>query len=913
MIQTTALTSRLSAVLTLVLCAAPAGAQDVAYEKYQLDNGMTVILHEDHALPQVNVNIWYRVGAKDELAGRSGFAHLFEHLMFMGTERVPGAQFDLIMEAGGGFNNATTSLDRTNYFDNGPSELLSSLLWLEADRLEALGANMTQDKLDKQREVVRNERRQNYENRPYGSAYLESAKLLFPAGHPYHIPVIGTHADLEAATVEDVQRFFATYYVPNNASLVVAGDFDPEVVKPLIQKLFGSLARGREVEHVHADPGRLERDVHAELSDEVQFAQTTLYWHSPPFFAPGDAEMDLIGAILSDGISSRLYQALVVEQELAVEVDAFQESRMLGSTFAISALAKPEASLADVERVIDEVLKSFIESGPTAAELERRQAKMEASTLLSLQSIQSKADRLNLYELHFGEPNAFARDLDRYRGATREGLQKYAREVLGDAHRATLHVLPATDASLASNPRDERPAPLAEGAFNLPQPEGFELPGGVPVQFWRREELPLVEVGVLLPVGSASDPADKGGLAYLTAAMLDEGAGERGAVAFADDLERLGASLAISVDQEWTELRLTALRRNFDASLALLGDALLRPTFDEKEWQRVHELHVSGLRQDRDSPTTVARNVAMRAFFGDAHAYGRPIGGTPDSASGIKQGDALGFFVDRYGPKGAKLLVAGDLTRDEAEAVLGSVFGEWKGLLEPRGEAEGTAFAAAQRTGFRALIVDRPGAVQTVIRFMLPAPEFTSPARPAHQLVATVLGGTFTSRLNQNLREDKGYTYGARSSHVFGPSASYLVASSSVRADVTGASLREFLAEFARLRTGDVAGEEAGKARASFRLRTIQRFAGLSGILDAGGERLQHGLAFNSLATDLEAVARLGQDDLNALTSEAVPLEHGVLVLVGDEEKIRTQIDGLGLPELERVDVGGEPLAQPGD
>ncbi|MCA9253081.1 MAG: insulinase family protein, partial [Phycisphaerales bacterium] len=358
-----------SACLVLALTALPARAQNVAYEKYVLDNGMTVILHEDHSLPAACINLWYRVGSKDEAVGRSGFAHLFEHLMFMGTRRVPDGDFDTLMESGGGWNNATTSEDRTNYFSMGPAELLPTLLWLDADRLEDLGKEMTLEKLDKQRAVVRNERRQSVENVPYGKANHAIYQIMFPEGHPYHGTVIGSHEDLESATVDDVKNFFATYYVPSNASLVVAGDFDPNEIKPLVNRLFGTLPRGSEVIHAEAKPVQMKASKTLTYTDNVQNARTHLVYHSPARFQPGDAEMDLAAEILASGISSRLYQELIYKNDLATDVSAYQASSLLGSLFFIEATAKPGVELQAIEDVIDQTVATFLKDGPTNDEL----------------------------------------------------------------------------------------------------------------------------------------------------------------------------------------------------------------------------------------------------------------------------------------------------------------------------------------------------------------------------------------------------------------------------------------------------------------------------------------------------------------------------------------------------------------
>lgn len=881
-------------------------AQSVAYEKYELPNGLTVILHEDHSLPVACVNIWYYVASKDEPAGRSGFAHLFEHLMFMGTHRVPGSDFDNLMEAGGGWNNASTSEDRTNYFDMGPAELLPTLLWLEADRLEALGQAMTQEKLDKQRAVVRNERRQSYENAPYGKSELRVHELMFPEGHPYHIPVIGTHEDLAAATVDDVKNFFSTYYLPSNASLVVAGDFDPAHIKPLIESLFGSLPRGSDVVHPTADPVKLAGVVRLTETDTVQFARTSMVYHSPPFFADGDAEMDLAAAVLSSGISSRLYQKLVYENEFAVDVSAYQSSMLLGSLFYITATAKPGVSLDTIEAAIDEAVAEFVANGPTTEELERQKARLEYGTLSRLQSILAKADRLNQYQFFFNEPNSFQRDLDRYRSATPTTVQTWARNVLTQDARLILRVIPEIRADDAGG-RNERPPPAESKAFTPLTPTTFTLSNGITVHHWQRTEMPLVAMTMNLRTGSTCDPAGKSGLASLTANMLDEGAGGRTAIEFSDALNLLGARFRANVGLESTSVDLSMLAKNFEQALELYADAVLRPRFDDKEWQRVHNLHLQGLIQARDRARVVAQRVAMRQFFGDDHLYSRPTVGTTDSARGLILADAKTFFKQCYRPSNVVFLVAGDLTVEHLRIQLEKRFGGWRDPSEIPGLAP-PAFPMSGDQPLRVVVVDRPDAVQTVIRFVMPAPNYADPNRPKLFLLNTILGGSFTSRLNQNLREEHGYTYGARSRFTMNPSVGYFTASSSVRTDVTGASVSEFLKEFAALRSGDVSTGEVRKAVATRRMQMIQSFQGLSGILGTAATLVRNDRPFTELGEELDAMSTVTDHDLNALVRNAVALESGLLVLVGDKKSILTQLEGIDLPTPIQLTVTGDAV-----
>jgi zinc protease len=419
----------------------------IPFTRSTLPNGMTVILHENHDVPLVVVNVSYGVGSRFEAAGRTGFAHLFEHLMFMGTRRVPTKAFDAWMEAAGGWNNAWTSNDRTDYYEVGPPSSLDLLLWMEADRLRDLGPLMTREKLDAQRDVVRNERRQTSENTPYGKVELRLPELLYPAGHPYHHPVIGSHADLEAATVDDVKAFFANHYDPANASIVVAGDFDSARTKARIEQLFGSIpSRG-----APQDPGApgfsdtkttLGGVVRETIADNVELEKVVMAWQTPKHFGPGDAELDLLSTALATGKSSRLYKALVYDQKIAQSVDAAQESGQLGSRFVIEVLARPGVSLDRIEAAVDKELAAIRKAPVSDDELVRAKNVIETGFVTRLESVRERASLLNMYQAEMKDPGFAQNDLDRYRTATKEGVRDTAAKYLVPNARVVLRVVP---------------------------------------------------------------------------------------------------------------------------------------------------------------------------------------------------------------------------------------------------------------------------------------------------------------------------------------------------------------------------------------------------------------------------------------------------------------------------------------
>ena len=882
---------------TVLLTASAASAQEVRHEKYSLLNGMTVILHEDRSLPTVAVNTWYRVGAQDEPPGRSGFAHLFEHLMFMGTKRVPGNDFDVVMETGGGANNASTDLHRTNYFSWGPSSLLPTLLWLDADRLEDMGLMMNQEKLDKQRDVVRNELRQVVENAPYGKAGEMLFKLLFPADHPYCNGVIGTHEDLEAANVANVKDFFATFYVPSNASLVVAGDFKSEEIKPLIADLFGTLPGGQPVSRKYAAPAA---DVPLRVAgvkrftsiDKVQLPKVQVTWLSARGFAAGDAELQLAAAVLASGKSSRLHKRLVVDEQLAAEVSAAQQGYPLAGIFTIDVLAMPPSDLDRIEAIIEEEVSLLAEKGPTTGELDRVKAQYELAALTQMQDLKARADRLNEYEYHWGTPDGFKRDLDRFRNADAATVKSWAKDVLRSDARAVIRVLPE-EPERAAGPRETRPSPAADGTFTLPAPERATLACGAELLTFRRVGVPLVSLAVVSRQDAWIDGGGRDGLAQLAAAMMREGAGELDAAAFDDRLQSLGATMSVSSDAETAVASMTTLSRTLEPSLTLLGEALLRPRNQEPDWTRVKGLHLESLGQESQQPGMVSARVGRRLLFGDEFFMGRTPSGTKASVEAVTLEQVRAAQRSMFDPTRSVVIVAGDVSAADAAKAIDRAFAGWSKpatTASPRGEF------APSTGGLRVAIVDRPGATQTMIRFVAPGIGIGDPSRVRRQLVNTILGGSFTSRLNQNLREDKGYTYGARSGLEMGLVAGMVSAGASVQAEVTGEAVGEFLKEFGRLAQGDFTDAEAAKARETLRHDTIGAFEDLGGIVGAVAELVAAGMPLNTTSADLAAMAKATATDLNALAPRAMPLDAGVLVLVGDRGVIVEELKGLPLP-----------------
>ena len=909
-----------TALLVLAACAAQGPAADGALRQaawddaptrapltlpattFTLPNGMRVTLHEDHSLPKVVIDTWFAVGSQDEAPGRTGFAHLFEHLMFMGTGRVPDDSFDVLMERGGGSNNASTSEDRTNYYSMGPSSLLPTLLWLDADRLEALDEHMTQEKLDLQREVVRNERRQSSENEPYGKVELLLPPALYPPGHPYHHPVIGSHEDLEAATLEDVVGFFRTYYVPGNASLVVAGDFDPAVVRPLVERTFGAIPAGPVPSPTQVSPTWLTRERRLVDVDRVEFPKLYLVWHSPASFSRGDAEMDLLAGILAGGPSTRLERRLVLEERLAQEVAAYQWSRELGSIFVVEALATPGVDLEAVKHAILEEIEELAREGPTAAELERVRAGIEASFLERMEGLLERADAMNLYLAHFGVADGFERDLQRYMTPTSADVAKYAGLVLGPG-RVDLRILP-DGARVETASLDERPADLPPTPFTPPLPRTVTLSNGWTLHALERPGSGLFAGSLLLGGGAAAEGAEQAGLESLLARVVDSGAGGKDASDFAAAVEALGASMGCAPGRTLTSFGVSGLVSRLDPTLDLFADLVLRPNLAPADFEREQALGLAAIRAREDDPGQMAGQIARALVLGKDDPLGRPLAGWEATVGGLRLEDVRAAHARRVETRGASLVFAGDLVLEDLAAELERRFGAVRPTADPV-----AALPRPAGPGGRLVLFDRPGAPQTVVQVVRQVPPQDGLERAVRSCVATVFGGTFTSRLNANLREDKGYTYGAGCRVLEEGPLALFVASTAVRTDVTGAALAELRGEFERMAAAGITQDELSKAVETLRRRLAEVAETTGGLAATYADLVGDGRPLDFLATQLaaldEVTPALANDHARAGT---YGWDAFTVVLVGDRAAIEPQLAAAGFPAPQLVDQAGQPV-----
>ena len=793
----------------------------LAYEKYTLANGLDVILSEDHRLPLVSVDLWYHVGPANEAAGRTGFAHLFEHMMFQGSKHVPSRAHFRMVEAAGGTNlNGTTDFDRTNYFESLPANQLELGLWLESDRMGYLLDTLDQARLSKQQDVVRNERRQSGEGQPYGIVEEGLFHQLFPKTHPYYADVIGSHADIQAAKLGDVKNFFKTYYAPNNASLALVGDFEPAQAKAMVEKYFGPLKRGAEVPKVAVTTPPITAERKVVIKDHVELPRVYMGWITSPYFKPGDAEADLAALILGGGTSSRLYKSLVYEKQIAQDVSASQRSLVLGSVFEIVVTARPGHTADELQKAIDDELAKLRDAGPDAKEVERAQNTWETRQLAGLEvmgGFGGVADTLNLYNHYTGNPGYLGEDLARHRRATAASVKQFAHDQLATSARAVVYgvagepdlgpnvptppapkVAPGTGEEAVNTDapwRAQAPKPGAERPITLPTPKVFTLSNGLTVLLSPGTKMPVVAASLIVKTGGDANPIEKPGLASFTSAMLTQGTATRSAPQIADDTAQLGASLNAASSKDSSNVTLQALHKNFGATLDLVADVALHPNFPAAEVERQRASRLGDLVQAQQDPGTAGTMAAEQALYGPMHAYGFIELGTTAAVKGMTRDDLQGFWQKNFVPNNAALVVSGAISEQELRSLAEKAFGAWqKGT--PGGPANATMLMP---TSARVTIVDKPGSPQTMVLVADIGAARNTPDYPSLSVMNLIFGGLFSSRLNLNLREDHGYTTAPSRRSYLRKSPGPLFLESAVRTDVTAPAVTEMLKEAKRM------------------------------------------------------------------------------------------------------------------
>jgi zinc protease len=895
----------------------------IGYERYKLSNGLEVLLHEDHKLPIVAVDIWYHVGPMKERAGRTGFAHLFEHMMFEGSKHVEGKSRDKILEGAGATDtNGTTSFDRTNYFETVPANQLETVLWLESDRMGFLLDGLDAKKLTNQRDVVRNERRQSIEGRPYGIVDEEVYHRLFPKAHPYFANVMGSHADVEAARLADLREFFTQYYAPNNATMAIAGDYDPAAIKGLIEKYFGPIPMGPAVELTSVATPPILAERRAVVTDTVRLPKVILAWLSAPALTQADADADIASATLGGGKSSRLYRELVYKQQIAQSAFCYNQSQALASIFECQMIAKlgvaPEKLEAEAEKIID----GLADSGPTPDEVERARNREETQLISGLQRLGGfggVADQLNYYNQYTGDPGFLPKDLARYDAVTPASVQKYVQSTLGKNQRVVVYGVPGkkvlndvprspedADANFKINPehapefeaaqawRSTPPKPGPEHALALPKPTVFTLANGLTVYLVERHELPIVSAQLLALAGAGENPPDRPGLAGITAALLTEGTAKRTSEEIANQAALLGAELNSSSDADSARLSLSLLSRHIDRGLELLADSAEQPAFPASELERVRANRLTGLLQQQDNPMQLAMRAGILNLYGPANPYGYDALGTAGSLRAIARDEIAAFYAGHYGPKTSLLELTGDLTPAQARKLAQEAFGKWSSTAVPAALPPPPSAPA-----LKILLVDKPGSPQTaLLAFGVGFPR-NSPDFPAARVMNTMLGGLFSSRINMNLREEHGYTYGASSSFRYYRGTGLFVAGAQVRSDVTAPAAEQLFKELEGIHSKPLTDAELRLSKDSIVRSLPGNFESAESVNGELANLWLFGLPmdyFTKLPAQIEAVTSA---DAEQAAAKHVRPQNLLVIAVGDKAKIEAGLKDLKLAPVE--------------
>ena len=888
-------------------------AVDIAYEKFVLPNGLTLVVHEDRKAPIVAVNVWYHVGSKDEKPGKTGFAHLFEHLMFQGSENYRDEYFKPFERVGATDMNGTTWLDRTNYFQNVPTTALDMALWMESDRMGHFLGVVDQKLLDEQRGVVQNEKRQG-ENEPYGKVFEALQRASFPEGHPYRWETIGSMEDLNAATLADVKEWFGKYYGAANVTVVIAGDIDAATAKAKVEKYFGHIPAGPPVARLARWTAARSESTRETMQDRVAQVRVYKVWNVPRGGTADAVLLQLGAAVLGGSAASRLDARLVHQDRIADRVSAGVMEFELASVFLIEADVKQGVEPARVEAAIAAELERLMRDGPTAAETARVQTLFAAGFVRGVERIGGfggKADVLAACQVYEGTPDCYKRDLQAAAGATPKSIQATLKRWLAQGdHTLTVEPFPRYATTPSTVDRKGGPPPVTQFPdLAFPKIQRGQLKNGMPVILAERHDVPVVHLQMMFDAGYAADQGRKLGTSSFTTGMLDEGTTSLSALAFAARAEDLGARVGAGSGLDTSSATLSALKPRLGESLDLYADMVLRPAFAPDEFKRVQSQWLARIKQEKTEPDAMALRVLPPLIYGAGHAYAMPLtgSGTEASIASLTPDDLRAFHREWLRPDNARLLVVGDTTLAEIVPLLDARFGSWQAPAGPPPRKNVAPVPLAAKA--RVFLIDKPGAEQSVIIAGLPAPSSKSPNHLEIQTMNAILGGAFTSRLNMNLREAKHWSYGAGASlpGAVGQRPYYLYAP--VQSDKTLESIKEVARE-AREYVGKnpATADELAKIKSRDVRRLPGQFETSSAVLGALSGMVLYERPDDYVQTLRARLDRQSLKDIHAMAREVLKPDSLTWVIVGDLASIEAPIRKLNLGEVKVLDADGNEV-----
>ena len=916
--------------------AAPDAEIDIPYSRYLLDNGLVVVLHEDNSDPIVHVDMTYHVGSAREEIGKSGFAHFFEHMMFQGSTNVGDDEHFKIISEAGGTMNGTTNTDRTNYFQTVPANQLEKVLWLEADRMGFLLDAVTQEKFEVQRDTVKNERGQRVDNRPYGLLYERVGEALYPEGHPYSWSTIGYVEDLDRVDVNDLKRFFLRWYGPNNAVLTIGGDIDGAQTLRWVQKYFGSIPRGPEVAMPEKPPVALAETRYISLEDNVALPLLYMAYPTVHRLHADEAPLDVLMFLVGSGKTSLLYKNLVKNQ-LAVNAGATHYCGELACTFALSALPNPAAgkTLADLEAIARQTLAELTTRGVTDDDLERAKMNIVSQMIYGLESVAGKVSQLAAYQTFTGRANYIGEDVARYQNVTKEDVMRVYRQYIAEQPAVVMSIVPqgqldqrasedtwqrperelpeyppVDPAALAYRPasddfdRSEVPPAGGNPAVTLPAIWRGELANGVRVLGARNLETPTTAIALRLEVGQRHESLEQLGLASMTAAMLNEATERSTNEELSDRLQKLGASIAFGASDNVTVANVRSLTRNLDHTLAILAEKLLQPKFDAEDFARLQAQTLQAIETGKKEAAVTASDVYQQLLFGQDNPIAYRDIGTAATVAALVVGDTRAFYDAHYSPTAASVVVVSDLPQAEMLEKL-AVLAKWSGETVPAAPLQ--PFPPAS-TGKRLYLVDKPGAAQSEIRIGRRALAFDATGEFYRARLANfALGGAFNSRINMNLREDKGYTYGARSGFYGERDYGEFTAAAGVRTETTRASLVEFMKELTGYATGGMTADELAFTKSAIGQSDARRYETPAQKAALLSTIVAYDLADDFIDRQKEILAAATAEELNGIAAKQIDLAGLTTVVVGDQAAVQADLEALGY-DIVLLDADGRPV-----
>ena len=880
----------------------------IEYKKYTLDNGLTLIIHEDHKAPIIAVNIWYHVGSKNENAGRTGFAHFFEHLMFNGSENFNTDYFQAIESIGATDVNGTTNFDRTNYFQNVPKSAFDIALFMESDRMGHFAGAISQERLDEQRGVVKNEKRQN-EDQPYGQFMNVITKNCFPASHPYHHTVIGEMDDLNAATLDDVRDWFSKYYGAANAVVVIAGDVDTQEAYDKVVQYFGDIPPGPPVTHPKSWIAKRTGESRVVQQDRVPQTQITMAWNVPEWGNPEAFDLDMVAAALTEGKSSRLYKRLVYDEQIASSVSAFNWESELAGMFMIQADVKPGVDNKVVENAINEELAKFLAEGPTMEELNRAKTSYFAGFIRGIERIGGfggKSDILAQNQVFMGDAEYYKTRLVGVKNTTPESVKAAANKWLSDG-KFYYEVNPFPDYKTVETDIDRSkglPEMGAAATVAFPEIQRTTLSNGMKVVLAQRSEVPLVNMSLQLDAGYAADQFAVPGTANLTMQMLDEGTKNRTAIEISEEMDMLGANIYSGSNLDVSSVDLSSLKANLDKSLDLYADIILNPSFPENEFSRLQKQQLVGIQQEKANPIQMALRVFPKFLYGPGHAYSNPFTGSgfESGVAAMTTKDLEKFYKTWFKPNNATMVVVGDISMNELVSKLEARFKGWKKGDVPEKNLAKVSVDKANKV----YILDRPGSIQSVILAGYVTDPYGKGNEPAIAMMNNILGGEFTSRVNMNLREDKGWAYGASTILVGAKGQRPYIAYAPVQSDKTSESMAEIVMEFTDYRgERPPSEEEFEKTKGNEVLSLPGKWETLNAVQGSVKSMVRYDLPDDYYQTYADVVRDLSLKDINKAAKEIVHPDQISWIIVGDRAQIEEKIAALNLGEIVIVDADG--------